>query len=111
MTLKSNVTCEALERVMSRREAARLAAAAGVAAVTLPIAVRPASAEGEVTFFTWAGYDIPEIIPSYDGVPLRGVAGGFGCRALRRGRVCQRATAGRLTRGSSLSGAIVSSVM
>jgi len=65
MSVRSQVTQRALECVMSRREAAKLVAAAGVVAVTVPVTARRASAEGEVTLFTWAGYDIPDIIPAY----------------------------------------------
>ena len=46
-----------------------------------------------------------------DGVPRRGVAGGIGRRAFRHGRADQRATAGRLMRGSSLNWPTLSSVM
>jgi hypothetical protein len=45
------------------------------------------------------------------GVPSRGVAGGIGRRALRHCRADQRATAGRLMRGSSLNWPTLSSVM
>lgn len=46
-----------------------------------------------------------------DAVPPRGVAGGIGRRAFRHGRADQRATAGRLIRGSSLNCPTLSSVM
>ena len=48
----------------------------------------------------------------FDGVPPRGVADGIGRRAVRLGRVDQRAaTAGRLMKGSSLNCPTLSSVM
>lgn len=46
-----------------------------------------------------------------DGVPRSGVAGGVGRRAVRRCRADQRATTGRLMRGSSLIWPTLSSVM
>lgn len=47
-----------------------------------------------------------------DGVPPRGVTDGIGRRAVRLGRVGQRAaTAGRLMKGSSLNCPTLSSVM
>ncbi len=56
---------------MSRRELLRTAAAAGVGVAMLPVFARPASA-GEATYFTWSGYEIPEMFPGYiqkHGVP------------------------------------------
>jgi hypothetical protein len=46
-----------------------------------------------------------------DRVPPRGVAGGISRRAVRHSRADQRATAGRLMRGSSLNWPTLSSVM
>lgn len=46
-----------------------------------------------------------------DDVPPRGAAGGIRGRALRHCRADQRATAGRLMRGSSLNWPTLSSVM
>ena len=46
-----------------------------------------------------------------DPVPWSGVADGVGLRALRHGRVDQRATAGKLMSGSSLNWPTLSSVM
>jgi spermidine/putrescine-binding protein len=37
----------------------------GLAMVTLPVVSTPARSAGEVTYFTWAGYEIPELHPSY----------------------------------------------
>ncbi len=50
-------------------------------------------------------------IDTTDGVPRRGVASGIGRRAVRHCRADQRATAGRLMRGSSLNWPTLSSVM
>ena len=51
---------------MTRREMNKALAAVGLAAVTMPLTPRLASAaEGEVIYFTWGGYDIPELYPAY----------------------------------------------
>jgi spermidine/putrescine transport system substrate-binding protein len=42
-------------------------AAAGVASIAVPLAPRRARASGEVTYFTWAGYDLPDFAASYVG--------------------------------------------
>ncbi|MEM7221992.1 MAG: extracellular solute-binding protein [Pseudomonadota bacterium] len=50
----------------SRREALRLLSAAGVSVATMPMLGNMALADDEqATFFTWGGYDIPELFPSY----------------------------------------------
>ncbi len=49
---------------LSRRELLRTAAAAGVGVAMLPVFARPASA-GEAAYFTWSGYDVPELFPDY----------------------------------------------
>ena len=49
----------------TRREFHQALTASGLAFVTLPMAARRAFAEGEVNYFTWAGYDIPEFFPAY----------------------------------------------
>ena len=49
----------------SRRELNRALAAAGLAMVTVPLVSRPAAAEGLATHFTWAGYDDPAFMASY----------------------------------------------
>jgi spermidine/putrescine transport system substrate-binding protein len=58
---------------LSRRELQRAMAAAGVAAVSIPVPRRTARAAGEVTYFTWAGYDNPEFekgyVEKYGGAP------------------------------------------
>jgi len=40
-------------------------ASLGLAMVTLPVMSRGARAAGDMTYFTWAGYEIPELHPSY----------------------------------------------
>ena len=51
---------------LSRRDMNKALAAVGLAAVTMPLALKRVSAtEGEVIYFTWSGYDIPELFPAY----------------------------------------------
>jgi spermidine/putrescine-binding protein len=50
---------------MTRRELNKVLAAAGLGIVTLPLMRAPAQAEENVTFFTWAGYELPEFVPAY----------------------------------------------
>ncbi|MGH6718432.1 MAG: ABC transporter substrate-binding protein [Alphaproteobacteria bacterium] len=61
------------EGTLSRRELTRAMAAAGVATVTVPMFTRAARAEGEISYFTWAGYDLPDFakgyVDKYGGTP------------------------------------------
>ena len=50
---------------MSRRELNKALAAVGLAAVTMPMVPRGASAAEQALYFTWSGYDIPEVFPAY----------------------------------------------
>ena len=50
---------------LSRRDINKVLAAAGVAVVTMPLAPKVARADEQAIYFTWSGYDIPEIFPSY----------------------------------------------
>ena len=50
---------------LTRRQITKALAAVGLAALTTPAFRRPAMADGEVTYFTWAGYDIPDIMQPY----------------------------------------------
>ncbi len=57
---------------ISRRELGRAMASAGLATVVVPVVAGKAKADDEAIYFTWAGYDIPEIWPGYvekHGVP------------------------------------------
>jgi spermidine/putrescine transport system substrate-binding protein len=58
---------EAVKRgKLSRRAFTKALMAAGVATVTLPATSRPARAQEEgAVFFTWGGYDIPELFQPY----------------------------------------------
>lgn len=49
----------------TRREVHAAMAAAGLGLATFAGAGRSAQAAGEITYFTWAGYDIPEFFPAY----------------------------------------------
>jgi spermidine/putrescine transport system substrate-binding protein len=50
----------------SRRDFLKAAASVGLVPMMLPLANRPVSAaEGEATYFTWGGYDIPELQTKY----------------------------------------------
>lgn len=51
---------------LSRREINKALASVGLAMVTMPLLPRRASAaKGEAIYFTWSGYDIPELFPAY----------------------------------------------
>lgn len=52
-------------RRMDRRTFNAGLASLGLAMVTLPVASRAARAAGDMTYFTWAGYEIPELHPGY----------------------------------------------
>ena len=54
------------EGKMSRRTFTKNLLAAGVATATVPLGTRQAQAAGEqATYFTWGGYDIPELFQPY----------------------------------------------
>lgn len=55
------------EGKLSRRKFTKGLLAAGVALTTMPVTARRAmaSAEDQATYFTWGGYDIPELFGSY----------------------------------------------
>ncbi len=48
-----------------RRSFHRLLAGLGLSAVSLPVAARRAHAAGDLTYFTWAGYELPEFHPQF----------------------------------------------
>lgn len=51
---------------LTRRDMNKALAAVGLAMATVPVVPRMASAtEGEAIYFTWGGYDIPELFPAY----------------------------------------------
>ena len=50
---------------LSRRELNKALAAVGLAAVTMPMVPGGARAEEQAIYFTWSGYDIPEVLSAY----------------------------------------------
>jgi len=50
---------------ISRRDFNKALAAAGITFSVMPVTARKARAEGEAIYYTWSGYDIPEVWPSY----------------------------------------------
>jgi spermidine/putrescine-binding protein len=50
---------------LSRRQFHRALAAAGLGLAAVPLLAPRARASGEITVFTWSGYDVPEAIPAY----------------------------------------------
>ena len=52
-------------RDISRRDLNKVLASAGLATVAMPLTSRRSLAEDQAIYFTWSGYDIPEIWPSY----------------------------------------------
>ena len=51
--------------LLSRREFLRRAAAVGLVPLAVPLAARTAAAAEDITYFTWSGYELPELHPSY----------------------------------------------
>ena len=65
---------EIMQRTMlSRRQLAKTAAAAGLAMVTMPVVMKPAQSAGGVSYFTWSGYELESFhgpfIEEYGGPP------------------------------------------
>jgi spermidine/putrescine transport system substrate-binding protein len=62
-------TAEFIDRMadgtLSRRRFNQVLAAAGLTAVTVPLATRRAQAEEQAVYFTWSGYDDPGFFPDY----------------------------------------------
>jgi spermidine/putrescine transport system substrate-binding protein len=58
---------------MTRRDALKMMAAAGIGVTMTPMLAGKAKAEGEIVYHTWAGYDVPEMlggyIEKYGGMP------------------------------------------
>lgn len=58
---------KAKEGGLSRRQFNSLLSATGVSLFSMPFAARTASAQdGEAMYFTWGGYDIPELLEEYN---------------------------------------------
>lgn len=60
---------EFLDRIaegrMTRRDFHKALASVGLMAVAMPLTSRVAQAQEQATYFTWSGYDVPEVIPGY----------------------------------------------
>ena len=65
--MDNEITDKILEGKMDRRELLRRMSAAGLVMAATPLLPRIASAaaEDEATYFTWGGYDIPEMVQLY----------------------------------------------
>jgi len=63
----NELTDKLLSGKLSRRQFSEMLGAAGVFLATLPVMTRTASAaaEDQATYFTWGGYDIPELFQPY----------------------------------------------
>ena len=100
---------------LTRRSFAKSLGALGLAAVSVPLLGRAARAEPQMTYFTWGGYEVPEMhaafLEKYGASPnialfgddeegLQKVRGGFDA-GLRQGMVC------RVTRGTTEIGEIL----
>ena len=52
------------DRAISRRDLNKAMAAAGILTIASPVGAA-ADEDGEAIYYTWAGYDLPEVWPSY----------------------------------------------
>ena len=50
---------------ITRRDTLKAMSAVGLVNLALPTIMRPARAGGELTVFTWSGYELPEFYPAY----------------------------------------------
>jgi spermidine/putrescine transport system substrate-binding protein len=58
------------DRTLTRRDFHKALASVGLAMVAVPVTSRLARADdSQPTYFTWSGYDIPEVMPGYNGTP------------------------------------------
>ena len=53
------------EGTLTRRQVATALASAGVVFMTLPLVTRRARAAGDITYFTWSEYELPELHQAY----------------------------------------------
>ena len=51
--------------VMDRRSFNRYVSSLGLGLMTMPLAAGRGQAAGNITYFTWAGYEVPELHPSF----------------------------------------------
>jgi spermidine/putrescine transport system substrate-binding protein len=73
MGRKSEVSEHLADGTLSRRHLGRLLAAAGLAAVTVPVVRRPAKAQEQARYLTWSVYQnagfFPDYVRKHDGNP------------------------------------------
>ena len=50
---------------LSRRDLNKMLAAAGLSLVAMPLGRNARAAAGDMTYFTWSGYDLPGLFPGY----------------------------------------------
>jgi len=62
---RDDIVEQIVEGKLSRRQLGRMMAAFGITAVTMPVMGRRALSAEEVVYFTWAGYDIPEMYQAF----------------------------------------------
>ncbi|MEX1108306.1 MAG: hypothetical protein WEC00_05290, partial [Dongiaceae bacterium] len=54
------------EGKMTRRQMTTALASVGLGLVTMPVFKQPAAAAvNDITYYTWASYEVPELHPSY----------------------------------------------
>ena len=56
---------KAAQGKLTRREFNEALGIFGVASVAVPMMARPALSAAEILYFTWAGFEIPELFPAY----------------------------------------------
>lgn len=56
---------KAAQGKLTRREFNEALGIFGIASVAVPMMARPALSAGDILYFTWAGFEIPELFPSY----------------------------------------------
>ena len=63
----NEITDKLMSGDLSRRQFSQMLAAAGVCLATVPASMRSATAaaEDQASYFTWGGYDIPELFEPY----------------------------------------------
>ncbi len=62
---RDDIVEQIIEGKISRRQLGSMLAAVGITAVAMPMVAKRALAADDVTYFTWAGYDIPEMYQAF----------------------------------------------
>jgi len=75
---------------LSRRDFNRALAAVGLSFAVMPLTARSSRAASNLTFFTWAGYDVPEAAPQYGAKHGGPPSYAFSRARKRRCRRCSR---------------------